>query len=304
MLDKAKNFLLDKKPIHFLIAILVVGLIYGGVSQYMKITRFSELAGKTRITSVKVSHIVLGTAENVYSTVSTIEALKSAEITSKVNGVIEKINFVEGAEVKKGDRVFSILSSDSAGRIEMHAPFKGRIGLSNVNVGEQVSKGRVLTTLDDFSRMKIIFDLPETNLVFLKKNLPFQATSDIFEGKIFSGKIDYIDTRIDNESRTIRVYAILENKNNELRPGLFMKIKLTLQEKSNAFLIPEEALLSINKKHYVYIVDKENAKIKEVSVGLRMERMVEIENGLDINDKVIVLGHEKLKDGSKIKTLN
>ena len=54
----------------------------------------------------------------------------------------------------------------------------------------------------------------------------------------------------------------------------------------------------------MYIVDKENAKIKEVSVGLRMERMVEIENGLDINDKVIVLGHEKLKDGSKIKTLN
>ena len=55
-----------------------------------------------------------------------------------------------------------------------------------------------------------------------------------------------------------------------------MKIKLTLQEKSNAFLIPEEALLSINKKHYVYIVDKENAKIKEVSVGLRMERMVAV----------------------------
>ena len=77
MLDKVKNFLLDKKPIHFLIAILVVGLIYGSLSQYMKITRFSELAGKTRITSVKVSHIVLGTAENIYSTVSTIAALKS-----------------------------------------------------------------------------------------------------------------------------------------------------------------------------------------------------------------------------------
>ena len=83
-----------------------------------------------------------------------------------------------------------------------------------------------------------------------------------------------------------------------------MKIKLVLQEKQNAFLIPEEALLSINKKHYVYVVNKDNAKIKEVSIGIRMNELIEIENGLDVNDKVIVLGHEKLKDGSKIKILN
>jgi len=282
----------------------MIGLLYGGFSLYMKISKFSEFANRTKITSVKVSHITLGTAERIYETISTIEALQSAEITSKVNGIIEKINFIEGNEIKKGEKIFSILSSDSVGRTEIHAPFNGKVGLSNVNVGEQVLKGRILTTLDDFSKMKIKFDLPETNLAFLKKNLPFQATSEIFKNKIFSGNIEYVDTRIDDQSRTIRVYAILDNKNSELRPGLFMKVRITLQENPNALLIPEEALLSINKKHYVYIVEKDNAKIKEVSVGLRMENMIEIINGLNINDKVIVLGHEKLKDGSKIKTLN
>ena len=270
----------------------------------MKATKFSEFANKTKVIPVKVSHIKLGNAKKIYQTISTIEAFQSTEITSKVNGIVEKISFVEASEIKKGDKIFSILSSDSVGRIEIHAPFGGRLGLSRVNVGDQVIQGQVLTTLDDFSKMKIQFDLPETNLMFLKKGLLFEATSDVFQEKIFVGNIDYVDTRIDEQSRTIRVYAILNNINNKLLPGLFMKVKLILQEKPNAFLIPEEALLSIDKKHYVYIAEKGNAKIKEVSVGIRMNEMIEIENGLDINDRIIVLGHEKLKDGSKIKTLN
>ena len=304
MLAKLKNILSNKKPIHLLIFILLIGLVYGGFSKYMKATKFSEFANKTKVISVKVSHIKLGNAKKIYQTISTIEAFQSTEITSKVNGIVEKISFVEASEIKKGDKIFSILSSDSVGRIEIHAPFGGRLGLSRVNVGDQVIQGQVLTTLDDFSKMKIQFDLPETNLMFLKKGLLFEATSDVFQEKIFVGNIDYVDTRIDEQSRTIRVYAILNNINNKLLPGLFMKVKLILQEKPNAFLIPEEALLSIDKKHYVYIAEKGNAKIKEVSVGIRMNEMIEIENGLDINDRIIVLGHEKLKDGSKIKTLN
>ena len=304
MLTKIKSFLSDTKPIHLLIVFLIIGLSYGAISLYMKIAKFSAFANKTKITAVKIDYIKLGTAKKIYQTISTIEALQSVEITSKVNGVVEKINFIEGKEIKKGDKIFSILSSDTVGRIEIHAPFDGKLGLSNVNIGDQVSKNQILTTLDNSSKMKIKFDLPENNLIYIKKNLSFEATSEIIKEKIFSGTIDYIDSRIHEQSRTIRVYAILDNENNILKPGLFMKIKLVLQEKQNAFLIPEEALLSINKKHYVYVVNKDNAKIKEVSIGIRMNELIEIENGLDVNDKVIVLGHEKLKDGSKIKILN
>ena len=304
MLTKIKSILSNAQPMHFLIAFLILGLSYGSISLYMKITKFSALANKTRITAVKINHIKLGTAKKIYQTISTIEALQSVEITSKVNGIVEKINFIEGSEISRGDKIFSILSSDTAGRIEIHAPFNGKLGLSNVNIGDQVSRNQVLTTLDNSSQMKIKFDLPENNLTFIKKNLSFEATSEVIKEKVFHGKIDYIDSRIDEQSRTIRVYAILNNQNNILKPGLFMKIKLILQEKQNAFLIPEEALLSINKKHYVYVANNDNAKIREVSVGIRMNELIEIKKGLDINDRIIVLGHEKLKDGSKIKILN
>ena len=304
MLANIKTAISKIQPFHLLIIILISGLSYGAFSFYMKIAKFSKMSTITKSVSVKVSHIKLGAAQKIYQTISTIEALQSIEITSKVNGVVEKINFIEGSEIKKGEKILSILSSDTAGRIEIHAPFDGKLGLSKVNVGNQVSKSELLTTLDNFTKMKIKFDLPETNLAFLKKNLSFEATSDVIKGKIFKGNIDYIDSRIDEQSRTIRVYAILNNIDNVLRPGLFMRIKLVLQEKENAFLIPEEALLSINKKHYVYIAEGDNAKIKEVSIGIRMNQFIEIEKGLDINDKVIVLGHEKLRDGSKIKILN
>ena len=76
-----------------------------------------------------------------------------------------------------------------------------------------------------------------------------------------------------------------------------------LEERAGAILIPEKSLLSINKKHYVYVVSDDIAKLKSVQIGIRNNSLIEIKSGLNNFDKVIFMGHEKLKDGSKIKVI-
>ena len=95
----------------------------------------------------------------------------------------------------------------------------------------------------------------------------------------------------------------LKNKKNILKPGLLMKMDIFLEERTDAILIPEKSLLNINKKHYVYIVDNDIAKLKPVQIGIRNNSLIEIKSGLNNFDKVIFMGHEKLKDGSKVKII-
>ena len=303
MIKKIIDYLNKLNPLNVFILMLILGLAYGGVSLYSKYLGFSKVMNKTKITTVKAIPVTIGTAQKTYRALSTIESFESIEITSKVNGIVEDIFFKEGSNVKLGDKLFSILSSDMIGRTQITAPFDGIIGLNKKNIGDQVNRSEILTFLDNYRQMKLEFDLPEKILGYLNKKLSFTAFSDNLPNMNYRGTLDYIDTRIDRSTRTIRVYALIDNYDNLLKPGLLMKVDLLLEEKDNSILMPEEALLSINKKHYVYIVKNDVAKIQEISIGIRNKAMIEVTQGLKHSDKVIFMGQEKLKDGSKIKIL-
>ena len=203
----------------------------------------------------------------------------------------------------KGDLLFSIISSDTIGLTQIHAPFSGMIGLSEKNIGDAVSKGELLTSLNEHSYMKLPIDLPERILGYLTNKLSFVAITDSIPGATYEGTLEYVNTKIDVKTRTISAYALLDNKNNMLKPGLLMKLDISLEETEGAILIPEKSLLSINKKHYVYVADNDVAKLTVVQTGIRNNALVEIKSGLNTFDKVIFMGHEKLKDGSKIKII-
>ena len=96
----------------------------------------------------------------------------------------------------------------------------------------------------------------------------------------------------------------IDNDTRLLKPGLLMKVDIFLEENNNAILVPEQSLLSIDQKHYVYKVVEDLAKLTEVKIGIKSNSAVEIKSGLSTDDVVIYMGQEKLKDGSKIKILN
>lgn len=304
MITKIKDYIKNISPLNLLVAVFVIGLIYGAINLGMKYQSYMKFLNKTQITAVKARPVIIDTAENKFRAISTIKSLQSIDITSKVNGIIHDIHFTEGTKISKNQKLYSILSSDKVGMAEIYAPFNGLIGLSKKNVGDSVVKGSFLSSLDNNKKMKLELNLPERLIPFLTTDIKIRATSDNLSDKTFTGKLDFIDTRIDKSTRTIAAYSLLDNVDNLLKPGLLMKVDLVLESISNAILIPEEALLSIDGKHYVYVVNNEKAVIRDITIGVRSDALVQVTSGLYENDNVVYMGQEKLKDQSLINVVD
>ena len=303
MIHKFKEIISRTPLINILFLLIFLGLIYGGFSLYMKYQGFAKFMNQTRATVVKTKSVEVGVASKKYRALSILESYESLEITSKFNGVIDAINFEEGSLINKDSYLYSIISSDDIGMIKISAPFSGIVGLSKVSIGDQVSRGDLLTTLDNNNVMKLELDLPERILSYLSTNLKFSASTDSYPEIDYQGTLNFIDSRINTETRTIKAYALLNNSDGKLKPGILMKVDLFLQQVKNAILVPEEAVIALDKKNFVYITENDKAVMKEVKIGIRHDSKIEIIDGLTSEDKIIYMGQEKLKNNALIKVI-
>ena len=299
MLDYFKRL----KAFQIIAAVVIVGLLYGAINLYTKIQFYKSFANQTRIISVAAQKVQISSINKIYPATSVIESKKSYNVISKTDGILNDIFFSESSFVNKGDKLFSILSTSSIGEILITAPFDGYVGLTDYKIGDKLKNGDLLLTLDDMSSMKAFIYLPEKILPQISGNIKYIASSKLFPEQKYFGVISNIDQRVNRDSRTIRAYAIIDNKNNNLRPGLMLNIDIILEEIEATMLIPEESVLTSEDFSYVFVIEEDIAKLKEVNIGISSNGMIQILSGISSGDKVVTLGHEKLKDGSKIKII-
>jgi membrane fusion protein (multidrug efflux system) len=181
------------------------------------------------------------------------------------------------------------------------APFAGRLGLRRVSLGSIVGTDTVITTLDDTSRIKLDFEVPEVFLARLQPGLAVTAHSAAWPEQIFSGEVASVDTRVDPVSRTISVRAILPNADGHLRPGMFLTVSL-LRQDVTALMVPEEAIVPERSKQFVYVVDDANVvSLREIQTGRRRPGEVEILSGLNEGELVITEGTQKVRAGQTVE---
>jgi membrane fusion protein, multidrug efflux system len=181
----------------------------------------------------------------------------------------------------------------------IRAPFSGRVGLRRVSVGTLISPGDVITTLDDTSVIKLDFSVPENLLSTLREGLSVRATAPAFPGRSFVGKVASIDSRVDINTRSVTVRALLANEDGALKSGMFLNVTLSKDERES-IVIPEEALSPEAEKQFVFVVADGKARRREVRIGERRPGSVEILAGLDPGDSVVVEGTQKIRDGSPV----
>jgi membrane fusion protein (multidrug efflux system) len=183
----------------------------------------------------------------------------------------------------------------------IRAPFGGRVGLRRVSVGTLISPGDVITTLDDTSVIKLDFSVPENFLATLREGLAVRATAPAFPGRTFVGKVASIDSRVDLNTRSVTVRALLANDDGSLRPGMFLNVSLANDERE-ALVIPEEALTPEAERQFVFVVDDGKAQRREVRIGARRPGSVEILAGLSAGERVVVEGTQKVRDGAPVRS--
>ena len=182
----------------------------------------------------------------------------------------------------------------------IRAPFSGRLGLRRVSLGALVSPGTEITTLDDTSRMKVDFEVPESALGSLRPGLAVTARSIAYPGRVFEGLVETIDSRVDPETRSVTVRTRVPNTDDVLKPGMFLSVTLVISRRDDAVLVPEEAIVSGASERFVYAVIDGMAVRTVVETGDSVAGRIEILSGLAPGIEVIVGGVQKVSDGTRV----
>ena len=184
----------------------------------------------------------------------------------------------------------------------IRAPFRGRIGLRRVSPGSYVTSSTVITTLDDVSEIKLDFSVPETFLTVLSVGMAISAESLVYPGRVFSGTVQSIDTRLDPVSRSVRVRAILPNPDTALKPGMFITVDLQ-RDRGDVLLAPEQAIVPEGSMQFVYVVNGGVAEKRPVLLGQRIPGFVIIESGLKPGEAIITEGTHKVSDSVAVEVI-
>ncbi len=179
---------------------------------------------------------------------------------------------------------------------ELRAPFDGVIGLRQVSVGSYASPTTIVAKLTKISPLKIEFSVPERYANDVKKgaNLNFRL-----EGKLdaFSAKVYATESKIDPATHTLPIRALYPNTNGALLPGRYASIQLKKEEIANALAVPSEAIVPEMGKDKVFVYRSGKAQPAEIKTGIRTEDRVQVVQGLQVGDTVIVSGTLQLRTG-------
>lgn len=182
----------------------------------------------------------------------------------------------------------------------IRAPFSGRVGLRRVSPGSFVSSSTVITTLDDISKIKLDFSVPETFLTVLSEGMSIAAHSLVYPDQVFVGTVASIDTRLDPVSRAVQVRALIPNADGKLKPGMFMSVDLK-RDRGDVLVAPEQAIVPEGSNQYVFVVSDGVAEKRQVQLGRRIPGFVVIANGLIAGEAIITEGTHKVRDGTQVE---
>jgi len=186
----------------------------------------------------------------------------------------------------------------------IRAPFAGVVGLRTASPGQYMRPGDQIGTLDDVSEIKLDFTVTETQLSRVVAGVELVARTAAYPNRTFTGNIANVDSRVDPNTRTVRVRAILPNGDGTLRPGMLMTVDVRSNPRQ-ALAIPEIAILDQIDGAYVYRVvaqaGVQTVELLQIRTGQRSGGMAEVLEGLNAGDQVITEGVQSVRPGQPVQ---
>lgn len=189
-------------------------------------------------------------------------------------------------------------------KANIKAPFDGNIGIINISPGAFVQAATELVTIVDNKSVKVTFKVPEKNIHDVGAGQAVEIKVSAFKDQVFTGTIEAVDAKVEQESHSIQVKGIIPNPDNLLRDGLFANVSLIIGEKGNSMTVDESSVDRIGEIEYVWVVERGRAEKRRVLTGARENGQVEIVAGLQPGQIVVTSGQIKLSDGAKVKISN
>lgn len=185
-------------------------------------------------------------------------------------------------------------------RSTVRAPFAGVVGQRFVSVGDYVTTGTRLLTLQTVDPQRAVIEVPERYAVRLRPGQTVAFTVAAEPGRIFNAIVDFIDPVVQTANRTIMVKGRAPNPNRVLRPGMFIEARLATATRMNAIVVPEDAVQPLRTANVVWAVDGGKASRRVVQLGARSQGVVEILSGVKAGELVVVGGLERMAEGMPV----
>jgi len=190
---------------------------------------------------------------------------------------------------------------------EVLAPFDGQLGIRQVNVGQMITAGQQVVSLQALDPLYVDFALPQQDLPQLSAGLEVRVRTDVVAGRDFPGKLTALNSSVDPVTRNVTVQATIENKDHALRPGMFAKIDVLLPDKQKTLVVPGTAVSYAPYGDSVFVIEKkkdektgkESQVLRQqfVRVGEARGDFVSITKGLEPGQEIVSTGVFKLRNG-------
>lgn len=183
-------------------------------------------------------------------------------------------------------------------KTEIRAPFAGRVGVRQVSEGAFVTPATPLIALQDLSRIKVDFPLPERYAGEVKGGQEFTFTV-AGNAQVFRGTVAVIEPAIDASTRSLMVRGLCAEPKG-LLPGGFAEVTLKLEGLASGFLVPSQAIVPSPRGHGVYVIAGGKARLQTVEIGIRTDEQVQVLRGLNEGEVVATTNLQRIRPGVEV----
>jgi membrane fusion protein (multidrug efflux system) len=351
------------------IMLVAVAIVFGGIFGFQlfkaaMIKKFITALGNPPQT-VSVTRAGHSEWQTRIEAVGSLRAVKGADLSLELSGVVESISFNSGDDVAEGAQLLKLRTADDVARLEslqaiaalneitnerdqkqfkmqavsqatldtdaanlknaraqvvqqqamidkkiLRAPFAGHLGIRAVDLGQYLSPGTIIVTLQELDPIYVDFFVPQQAIDRLRLEQAVTVHVDAFKSEVFIGKISAINPKVDTGSRNVQVRATLQNADRKLLPGMYATVEITTGSPGNYVTLPQTAITYNPYGDTVYVVDNKGtdaggkpqltARQTFITIGPTRGDQVAVLKGVEDGDTVVTAGQIKLHNGSVV----
>jgi membrane fusion protein, multidrug efflux system len=351
------------------IMLVAVAIVFGGIFGFQlfkaaMIKKFITALGNPPQT-VSVTRAGHSEWQTRIEAIGSLRAVKGADLSLELSGVVESISFNSGDDVAEGAQLLKLRTADDVARLEslqaiaalneitnerdqkqfkmqavsqatldtdaanlknaraqvvqqqamidkkiLRAPFAGHLGIRAVDLGQYLSPGTVIVTLQALDPIYVDFFVPQQAIDQLRLDQAVTVHVDAFKSEVFTGKISAINPKVDTGSRNVQVRATLQNADRKLLPGMYATVEITTGSPGNYVTLPQTAITYNPYGDTVYVVENKGtdaegkpqltARQTFITIGPTRGDQVAVLKGVEDGDTVVTAGQIKLHNGSVV----
>lgn len=224
------------------------------------------------------------------------EPNKVADVSTRIEGRVEKLYATIGDRVKKGQKLAAILPRQIGNPplVSISSPISGTVTDRNITLGSTAESNKTLFRIVDLSNVIVEGEVFESDISKIKPGQDARIRVDAYPDRVFKGKVTFIASELDPIKRTLHLWVTVDNTEGLLKPEYFAKLTLVVEQGRETITVPIESIIDDGAEKFVFVKNGNRFVRQDVVTGLSDDRFIEIIDGLYPGDEVVTDGNRQI----------